>query len=600
MPDIATVRSEIKAWERTFKADNGRNPSLDDIKQLPHIAEKYKLYKKLSKQATAKPSALPSQTPSTPPRSHPRASTSNTSLFVQPRHVESTAPLSSFNPFSPQKSKKKPNFTSTHKALHNPFATPTKSSGLRNRALPLPDERELSPDPFPIIQPNFGIKSPRKASPAPDTAVTRARKRLRGEPVSPSPAKPKRRRVAPVQSLLPFRPIGKDHVHGNDNPNDDRFGDVGDDAEPGDGSFVDETPAKLSGANKSYKALFDEAIPLNFFPSQVNGQGKAKSSSPFDFAEDADEFLLGSQRRKTTTPPILSSKTREVKRPPGAQKDRPKAKSKRRHSGSDSEMDTPVDDLNAAAGPSEPTMDTSTLTDLLPPSPPPRDPYANKSHRRNGTNNPRASTSTLAKPKAAQSRKKAKVSQAEAEDESDSDDWERGVQIVGRRPPHVGDNTGEDANGDMDAFDLDDPLFIAPKRDVPDPVPLSTTELATSQKDHAPQTSDELGSTPLPKKLASLNISPPRPFITTEAEEAHLVDDVLYHRPRKGRLYDSRRGGEIWGVGEGEEEELDVDADELVLAGGLHPVAAKKGRKVDVEDDDDWEGEPVPWEVGEL
>jgi len=33
MTDLATVRAEIKSWERSFKETNGRPPSVDDIKQ---------------------------------------------------------------------------------------------------------------------------------------------------------------------------------------------------------------------------------------------------------------------------------------------------------------------------------------------------------------------------------------------------------------------------------------------------------------------------------------------------------------------------------------------------------------------------------------
>jgi hypothetical protein len=37
MSDLATVRAEIKTWERKFKADNGVVPSHQDIKDNPPI-----------------------------------------------------------------------------------------------------------------------------------------------------------------------------------------------------------------------------------------------------------------------------------------------------------------------------------------------------------------------------------------------------------------------------------------------------------------------------------------------------------------------------------------------------------------------------------
>ena len=37
MADVATVRAEIKAWERSFKEDNGREATIQDIKDNPAI-----------------------------------------------------------------------------------------------------------------------------------------------------------------------------------------------------------------------------------------------------------------------------------------------------------------------------------------------------------------------------------------------------------------------------------------------------------------------------------------------------------------------------------------------------------------------------------
>jgi thiamine biosynthesis lipoprotein ApbE len=30
--DLATVKALVKAWEKTFKSENGRNPTKEDIK----------------------------------------------------------------------------------------------------------------------------------------------------------------------------------------------------------------------------------------------------------------------------------------------------------------------------------------------------------------------------------------------------------------------------------------------------------------------------------------------------------------------------------------------------------------------------------------
>lgn len=37
--DLASLRAEIKVWERVFKAEHQRNPTIDDIKSLPKIGQ---------------------------------------------------------------------------------------------------------------------------------------------------------------------------------------------------------------------------------------------------------------------------------------------------------------------------------------------------------------------------------------------------------------------------------------------------------------------------------------------------------------------------------------------------------------------------------
>lgn len=37
MSERDSVRAEIKSWERQFKAENGREPSVQDIKDNPSI-----------------------------------------------------------------------------------------------------------------------------------------------------------------------------------------------------------------------------------------------------------------------------------------------------------------------------------------------------------------------------------------------------------------------------------------------------------------------------------------------------------------------------------------------------------------------------------
>lgn len=35
--ELASVRAEVKAWERNFKQENGREPTVDDIRKQPSV-----------------------------------------------------------------------------------------------------------------------------------------------------------------------------------------------------------------------------------------------------------------------------------------------------------------------------------------------------------------------------------------------------------------------------------------------------------------------------------------------------------------------------------------------------------------------------------
>ncbi|KIM47822.1 hypothetical protein M413DRAFT_439502 [Hebeloma cylindrosporum] len=64
------------------------------------------------------------------------------------------------------------------------------------------------------------------------------------------------------------------------------------------------------------------------------------------------------------------------------------------------------------------------------------------------------------------------------------------------------------------------------------------------------------------------------------SEEDRLVKGLLYGR--RMTHYDPMKGGEIWDVGED------------------HQLISEEGAQKYTEDEEDWEGEPVPWEMGEL
>ncbi|KAF4573108.1 hypothetical protein EYR36_007618 [Pleurotus pulmonarius] len=609
--DIATVRTEIKEWERSFKETNGRDASIDDIKELPHIgivtsvslnahpilitlllAEKYKLYKKLRKaEAQAfrpvKASTSRSSPPSTPPRGKPRDPTTlEAPLLVHSRHAETTAPLTSFNPFSPQKKKQKvhvPKHSDSSKPLPNPFATPVKGKG--KSTLPQP-ERDRTPEPYPLINP---LAHPEQ-QPAPNTAISRARKRLRGEPVSPSPNKPKRRRANPeVQTLLSFQPLEHPSTsHGTKRPSvsDD---DDSDAEQVGNLSFVGESPVKQPTGGKSFKVLFEDMAPLRL---DTKGKGKAASKNTDVFSDlpKLDTYA------KSTNPKPHKLTFMETSRPLKAgslkhpeQAPKGNARKKRRLSVSD---DNDAHDSKGEPGNIPNSSDVNGAqhaVKLIPPSPPPADPYASKRSKQNAKSDKDKATTN----KRNKSKKKSKT---EDNDSSDaSDDWdtlESQIRIVNARgvaQPRMGDN-----------------LDMAMERDIEDPIlalPHHVDTLPGEVPDEPVDQSTTLLSTPL-TKLAGLSINSAYPSKERGLNEGQLVRGLLYGRPAKGRLYDPRRGGEIWGVGEGDDEDEDAEDDLLGLGSRIGVDGGRDGLKSKprafTEEDDDWEGEPVPWEVGEL
>ncbi|KAH9937232.1 DNA replication and checkpoint protein-domain-containing protein [Fomitopsis serialis] len=246
--DVATLRAELKAWERDFRNEHSRNPTIEEIKDQPAIAAKYKLYKSLSKSATSSSIAKSSTArSSTPPRSQSRRSThtSTSSLLPKARAVKVGPPIQTTNPFSPVKKKPRsahldspPTASSTKLSEHdphiNPFTTPTKtrSSTKSKPSAPLP--------------------SAATRTPSGKSAVTRARKRLRGEPVSPSPVKEKRARVG-SQRALNFSSTLQD--------SDDEDAQQGHTVGAADETFLEATPMKPPPGGKSFRVLFDEVLP---------------------------------------------------------------------------------------------------------------------------------------------------------------------------------------------------------------------------------------------------------------------------------------------------------------------------------------------------
>jgi len=216
----------------------------------------------LTAKSTASPSTPPRKTrPKDPPSLIPSRSGA-----VQPN-----APLIAFNPFSPQK---KPIDKDGRKEVdHSLLETPSKPSG-KTGSRAQTRTRSLSPNIFPNknqIQSSsspyssvFSLNPPQM----PASAVSRARKRLRGEPVSPSPNKDKRRRVIST-TAIPFPRLNSNAA------------DIDDEQHNTDTSFVDNSPLKAPFGGKSFSRLFEEnATSLDNLPIV------SKTQEPSSFCAD--------------------------------------------------------------------------------------------------------------------------------------------------------------------------------------------------------------------------------------------------------------------------------------------------------------------------
>ncbi|KAJ6621121.1 hypothetical protein B0H10DRAFT_1015993 [Mycena sp. CBHHK59/15] len=540
--DVSTLRTEIKTeiktWERTFKVNSGRDPTVQDIREQPKIAEKYKLYKKLSKAAPPKPSVTASDSPSTPPKSRARGSHHSSLLLSRPRSVAATQPLSGYNPFSPQKAKGKEK--ESHLDIHsNPFRI----------------TRDTSPDLFPaILQPLPSSSTSAAAgdpfAPAPTSAVSRARKRFRGEPVSPSPNKEKRRRM--------LSPLPRDR----DGSDDDE-----DESSAANTSFVDDSPVKAPYGVRSFKLLFDEASTRPRFPllrSKTVPTGLFGERIPRVLdSDDVDGMDIDGDPPMKHVNPILKLHKAPASNELGDQKSAvkedlfaPSVNSRKRSTSFASD-----DEMNHEGLPQEPRAASSTL---LAPSPPPPDQRVSVKHRLlNGKGKGKGKA-------AAAGYKNGKAPGSDDGNDTSDEDAEMDatrprVRLFNRTASRAGFHSGSDLDEDADNF---------ARR----PAAADTLE---------PQTSSP--SISLPETL--LNILSLAPSFTHKRRDEQVVKQLLYGA-RRGN-YDPSKGGEIWGVGELEEErdEFALDVDVPGSSGEMRGAH---------DDEDDWEGEGVPWEVGEL
>ncbi|KAI3622265.1 hypothetical protein WG66_015136 [Moniliophthora roreri] len=561
MSNITSIRAEIKAWEREFKEKNGRNASVEDIRKNPTMTEKYKLYKKLSKGSSQSQSQSHSQLPSLP----------------KSRPVEVTAPLSSFNPFSPQKNKgKQPQSPVKAKITprpSNPFATPSKNKQKAAVRVPSP----VLP-PVPELSTSSLALRPTGTQPEPPSAVVRARKRLRGEPVSPSPNKEKRRRVY-TQTTLAF--ARRNSPSSSDN----------EDRDPEETSFIDDSPMKAPPGSKSFKRLFEDAESPNTFQAALarakannpsNGLfGKlTKDSSAISFDDEMDcetempRTTQAAQKKKVFNGrPRLPAKDNLHAADP--QTSQQSSKPPKESGTTRKRVFSDVSDGKGEKGHTS-SQRTSSEPTLIPPSPPPADSSSsNSKHAFKG------------KGKAA-SRKKAKLDQ-DYDDEHDGNSSD-GAGVRVRSYTRGAARAGDVKADDEDSPDLEmdsDPIlrYFRPANNQgggftvfegdEDYDDIGTYELGRNEESGSFEVN-------LPDKMRNV-LALSSDTRTQDAKEELLAEELLYGR--RMTHYNAARGGEIWDVG-------DVSGD------GQDSVVKRRCDQLD--DEDDWEGEPIPWETGEL
>lgn len=279
---------------------------------------------------------------------------------------------------------------------------------------------------------------------------------------------------------------------------------------------------------------------------------------------------------QTTLPLVSRSSTRTCKESP------PEGRSSMKRSLSELESgrnDASTNDLNIASPPDQFT----SASQLLPPSPNP-----NASSRASGKSKPNDARS---QPSRTTSRKKAKVQSNDdsAMEDMGDDDGSSSVKLVhhsrGIRaaPPTEGASS-----------ENEDPILNYAKRVRPrgkgsvspaKPGGSGGVDVVLDDEvgdgDVAITDDDEKVEGNLPDELHRVLMLESLKSKKIVYEEEIIVKGLL--SGRRVLHYDPKKGGEIWGAGEDERDDFGGDEE----------------RGID-EEEDEWEGDPIPWEIGEL
>lgn len=476
--------------------------------------------------------------PVTPPRRQ-ASLPGPSSLIPKSRAIQGESDPFSPNPFSPTKASRKQR-TDVVNVLEKPrnasgrTTTPPRSSIVARRS--------LSPNPFPPFDGPLRSSTPEYSQNERST-VKKARKRLRGDIVSPSPARiDKKRRTAAVGSLPSFQTRSHDDTQASSEPRLDNLNEA-------ETSFIDESPMKVASSGKDFKLLFDEGLPrLNFEEPRLSRSKISKQKSAVWPDPHRHDRIGSANTTESRTLPnkglALGTKQSSVTFGQGSVLNTASTSGTqqgihtapvfaRKRSSSDAETSTP-DIVNSAQ--------LESVDRLLPPSPQPTSSTLPKT----------SGKGTKAMKNILPNRKKTKLIPNDNSDASEEDDLVD-VQIF---------EAERDLRNRLKARNRTDD---DPDLGILTPFARHGFDRTLPESEISEREELEIN---LPDCLRSvLHISPSR---AREREERALVDSLLLGEASVDKY------GEVWGVGE------------------VEPSTAV------TDDEDDWAGEGVPWEAAEL
>lgn len=383
------------------------------------------------------------------------------------------------------------------------------------------------------------------ASPPPNT-LKKARKRLHGDPVTPTPQKANKR----------VRVAGRTRGFRSASPLSSSDASEGGDA--GEVSYVVESPVKPSMNGKSYKQLFEEITPPVQNTQMSNskiGQPKSRLTKKLERVHsgkqtacvDSLNWLSAARKKQDSGMDVVADVRQHAQEPPKDHVTNASTEASSLGLG----RDIVGRKRTSSAGGLDDTTNGESLSELLlPPSPLPSKGAL-----------PRAPTA------AQQRNKKARLQMQQAENEAvSSAEDEDYVQVIEESPRRRRQNhrdVGSDLVLDDELLAKEDGRLLSSEKRQP--------AFAASMNDNIDDgsQSDVIIEVDLPDDLQRiLSIQSSR---TNDYNERDLVEAVLQGgMPRAGVR------GEVWGAGELEEASRNTD------------------------DEDDWAGEGVPWEVAEL